>query len=138
MATKCGVEDVETATEFFNDTGSVLYRHGDRDTNFVVLDPEWLTDVFASIASAKNVEGGIGSFISKGVLLHSHLDKIWLSEKYPSDVYPFLLSLLAKFELLYDISGPLLKILTNEESDLNGIIWYEANFSKYYSLFISC
>lgn len=62
--------------------------------NLIILDPQWLTKVFATIITTKM------NFIKEGIIEVSTLFKhVW--KEYPKDLHVMLLNLLENFEILY-------------------------------------
>ena len=59
----------------------------------VILDPEWLSKLMASLVTFSN------SYAEKGFLQRSHLRHIWIG--YPRAIWPVLLALLERFEIAY-------------------------------------
>jgi len=62
----------------------------------VILDPQWLADVMASIISFK-------CNYTQGILPHNSLSIIW--KKYPESMHRTLFSILEKFEVVFPIRG---------------------------------
>ena len=75
----------------------VTLHFKNRLENMVILKPEWATNAFYNILSAKSV------LHREGRLLYSELHQIWDREIYPSNIYPQLMDLMNKFELAYEL-----------------------------------
>lgn len=75
----------------------VTLHFKNRLENTVILKPEWATDAFYNILSARSV------LHREGRLLYSELHQIWDREIYPSNIYPQLMDLMNKFELAYEL-----------------------------------
>ncbi|RPJ72349.1 MAG: GTP-binding protein, partial [Alphaproteobacteria bacterium] len=75
----------------------VTLHFKNRLENMVILKPEWATNAFYSILSAKSV------LHREGRLLYSELHQIWDREIYPSNIYSQLMDLMNKFELAYEL-----------------------------------
>ena len=54
---------------FLNDIGTVSY-FPDIDDNFVILKPQWMTDMFATICTLKH------NFVKNGILIRSECDQV--------------------------------------------------------------
>jgi serine/threonine protein kinase/GTPase SAR1 family protein len=90
-------QSIALASSFLTDIGTII-THGNRrapSSNIVVLDPQWLADVFSSIISFKQ------GWVKNGLLAHSDLRHIWSA--YSPNIYKHLISILERFEVLYDV-----------------------------------
>lgn len=103
MAKDCGVEEnqIKKLSSFLHDVGSVVSYADDGEGlgEIVTLDSQWLTRVFSTLITMKpnSVRGGI--------ILRSDLSHIWKPPQFPPESHNFLLSLLSKFELLFQFHG---------------------------------
>ena len=90
-------EEISSATEFLHNNGTLLHfddpKHG--LNRLVILQPQWLVDVLASVISFKS------KINENGILAHSLLKMIW--KKFPKDLHGTLLELLYKFEVAYPV-----------------------------------
>jgi serine/threonine protein kinase/GTPase SAR1 family protein len=88
-------DEVKSALSFFHQVGSLVYfddPHAGLD-QLVIIDPEWLSKVMASVVTFSN------NYVQRGILEHSHLKQVWAS--YPETLWPTLLALLERFEVAY-------------------------------------
>ncbi|KAL6046584.1 Myotubularin-like phosphatase domain [Balamuthia mandrillaris] len=103
MAKLCGIdeanEDLLTASEVLHNLGSIVHFTEDAKLrDILILNPQWLTKVMSSIITTRH------TYASKsGILSHNALQHIWRPPDFPPQVHPFLLSLLNKFEIAYDM-----------------------------------
>ena len=94
----------DTLVDFLNDLGVILHFKDFKLLDTDVLEPKWVTEaVYRIINSEKLAE-------AKGVLKLSLLDEILEKRKktdyhYPPDRYPYIIELMKKFELCYEIDG---------------------------------
>jgi hypothetical protein len=94
----------DTLVDFLNDLGVILHFKDFRLLDTHVLEPKWVTEaVYKIINSEKLAE-------AKGVLKLSLLDEILRKKKetdyhYPPDRYPYIIELMKKFELCYEIDA---------------------------------
>jgi serine/threonine protein kinase/GTPase SAR1 family protein len=72
-----------------------LSRGAESGQPFVVMDPQWIVDMLATIVTVKQ------NFVHNGVLEEKHLIQIWREPKYPRELHPFMLDLLCAFEVVY-------------------------------------
>jgi serine/threonine protein kinase len=88
-------EELLRATEFLHELGSLVHFKQPGLSNFVILDPHWLTEVMATVVSSK-------TSLDRGILHHRFLTShIWKGEQYPSHLHPVLLLLLEKFQITF-------------------------------------
>jgi internalin A len=89
-----------TLIGFLHDLGAVLNFRDDprlEDTN--ILNPEWVTDGVYRILTAK------GLFESQGVLDRAALNRILDCPAYPRRKHLFIMDMMRKFELCFDLEG---------------------------------
>jgi hypothetical protein len=67
----------------------------------VILDPQWLTNVMATIITTKHNYLGREGY--EGILQHSVLPFIWRPPTFPDDLHGFILYLLNKFEITFTL-----------------------------------
>jgi hypothetical protein len=99
LGSKANITDDRTlisATEFLHDVGSLIWFNQSSLRDLVILDPQWLSNVMASIISFK-------SNWKNGVLHHPNLPIIW--KNYPESLHKVLLGILEKFEVVFPIKG---------------------------------
>ncbi|EGG24144.1 leucine-rich repeat-containing protein [Cavenderia fasciculata] len=117
MGTICTITDeaeLLRATMFLNQLGSLVYFSKELGLKqFVILDPQWITVMLSSIITTKH------SYAKDGILAHKSLKQIWRPPQYPENLHPHLIMLLEKFEISYNLGGPLKKT-SLEQIDENG------------------
>lgn len=111
-AAQCNINknDLSLTTRFLHDVGSLIYFEnnvGLRD--IVILDPQWLADVFASLITFNH------QWIKDGILKTEDLPQVW--KQYPKTLYPKLLMLLTKF----GVASPLSDTKSSQLSSNNKI-----------------
>ena len=77
--------------------GKIIHYRDIKLKNFVVLDPEWITEALYALLNAEKI------IKNNGVLYHNDLTHHWPINKYPIKLHSFLLELLEKFEFAYPI-----------------------------------
>ena len=103
LASKVNFKDDDQllrATNFLNDLGSLVFFESDShlpSDRLIVLDPQWLTAMFASIITTSH------TLIKNGILKYSNLQFIWRPPQYPLSMHPQLLALFSKFEILFEL-----------------------------------
>ena len=86
------------ATNFLSDLGSIVFFEDQHSKErLVIIDPQWLTNMFASVITTKH------QFVKSGVLTHRDLGQIWRAPEYPPRLHAQLISLLKDFEILYEM-----------------------------------
>ncbi len=96
-------EESLSLIKYLHDLGVVLYFHNDELLkNLVILSPEWGTDaVYKILDSQANVLKN-----RNGVFYYKDLCEIWTDkEKYPLNMYPYILKLMENFELSFTIES---------------------------------
>jgi len=112
---------VSQVTQFLHDLGVLVhFRDSEGGLNeIVILDPQWLTKVFATLITMKP------NSVKAGVIVRQDLHHIWKPPEFPPDRHPFLLALLAKFEIIFLFSKSdqiLVPSLLNDSSPSDGEI----------------
>jgi len=95
IARECGLDSVEgarAAAIFMNDIGVISY-FPDLDEDFLILSPQWLTDMFATVCTLKH------NFVKNGILMRSECFQIWQEPDYPENLHNILIAILRKFKL---------------------------------------
>lgn len=95
-------EGMDTLVDFLNDLGIVLHFKDFKLLDTHVLEPKWVTQSVYKIINSEKLAKG------KGVLKLSSLDQILRKKRksdfyYPRDRYPYIVELMKKFELCYEI-----------------------------------
>lgn len=96
-----GEEEALSLAKYLHDLGIVLYYYDDSLLkNLVILSSEWGTDaVYKILDEQERVLKG-----RNGILYWRDLPKIWKDKvRYPPSLYPYLLSLMGKFQLAFRI-----------------------------------
>lgn len=96
-------EGMKTLVQFLNDLGVVVYFDDAQLSHLHVLDPRWVTEGVYKIVTSKQLAE------EKGVLKLERLDVILKQDKkkgfsYPKETYPYIIQLMKKFELCYEIN----------------------------------
>ncbi|KAH3762641.1 Rho GTPase [Pelomyxa schiedti] len=101
LAQSCGFEtniqrECENAASFLHEMGVLLHFKDPLSDlgNIVIINPQWLADVMATIITTK------GNFVINGTLDHSNLAHLWKG-KYPIDMHESLLRLLSFFGVMF-------------------------------------
>jgi internalin A len=120
--------------ELLHDLGVVLCFHRDarlQDTN--VLQPEWVTNGVYKILNARSV------FDNGGILRMDMLPAILDKKKYPKAKYRFILDMMKKFELCFEISDDefLIPDLLKQEEPDTGVWTDTLRFQYQYEVFFS-
>jgi small GTP-binding protein len=94
----------DTLVDFLHDLGVVLHFKDFKLQETHVINPEWVTTAVYKIINSKDLAE------SKGLLKLNRLDKILKREKdtdyyYPRDKYRYIIDLMQKFELCYEIDS---------------------------------
>jgi small GTP-binding protein len=92
----------DTLVDFLNDLGVILHFKDFPLLDTHVLEPKWVTEAVYRIINSEKVAE------SKGILKLNLLDEILKKEKetdyyYPRDRYRYIIDLMMKFELCYDL-----------------------------------
>jgi len=107
ICTKFGVHEVdsqEALVEFLNDLGVVLHFKDLDLFDTHVLEPKWVTEAVYRIINSKELAE------SKGMLYLDSLSQILkpisaTDRFYPQDRFPYIINLMKKFELCYEIDS---------------------------------
>ncbi|XP_070568954.1 death-associated protein kinase 1-like isoform X2 [Ptychodera flava] len=100
------IDDVKVILQFYHDLGDIIYFNEPRLENLVILDPQWLIDVFKSIITVKQYQcqdprcRQYWDKLDKEGILHIQLvDSVWdaLNLNSQRDV---LLDIMEKFDLI--------------------------------------
>jgi len=97
---KISILEQTTLIQFLHDLGTVLNFSDDirlRDTN--ILNPRWVTGGVYKILNSKIVAK------NKGVLGSHLLSTLLNDEKYPSDKHLFIINMMKKFELCFELDN---------------------------------
>ncbi len=97
-----GVEEGKSLSQYLHDLGVILHYQNDTFLKgIVILSPEWATSaVYKILDSQENVLRN-----RNGVLKISDLPLIWKDfELYPEDKHIFLLKIMEKFQLCYELN----------------------------------
>lgn len=103
ICTKYGIENDEmhSLSKYLHDLGIILHYGDDLLLrNLIILSPEWATGaVYKILDSQETVLKN-----RNGILKTNDLSLIWLDKKeYPEDTYVFLLKIMEKFQLCFEI-----------------------------------
>jgi small GTP-binding protein domain len=105
----CYEEDIRTESEqntlvsFLNDLGIILHFKDIPLLNTYVLEPEWVTNAVYRIVTSKKIANFRGILKPDDMLPEILKQNIENKFYYPPDQYVFIISLMKKFELSYDL-----------------------------------
>ena len=126
-------DNQRTLIGFLHDLGVMLNFQDDRrleDTN--ILNPVWVTNGVYQILNDNALMTE-----HKGVLAQQMLDRILDSQEYPRDRQLFVVDMMRKFELCFDLEGGsnptfLIPDLLSKEEPYTGEEWHEALAFQYH------
>lgn len=102
LAMAAGIPDsnVLAATQYLTDLGEIVYFNDEKSglNEIVILDPQWLTTVLATVVTMKQ------SWVKDGIILKKHLSHIWKPPEFPEEIHQNLLAILEKFEVALRLS----------------------------------
>lgn len=93
-------DQVDDVLSFFHDVGLVTYLSKDNKTQsdgIVVLEPQWIADLFSSIISLKH------NYVKNGILETGSLRQLW--KDYDESIHENLLFILKEFEICHPLSS---------------------------------
>ncbi|KAL6057002.1 Myotubularin-like phosphatase domain [Balamuthia mandrillaris] len=116
-------EELIRAAEFLHELGSLVYFHDVKTglSDIVILDPQWLTEVMATVVSSK-------TSLDKGILPHKFLTShIWKGDKYPAYLHDHLLKLLEKFQISFRMrrKRPVMRVIQDHASSTPNKLSYK-------------
>jgi len=120
----------DTLINWLHQLGVVTYFSDSNLSETNVINPSWLTEAFYDIINAKIVADNFGRFSI------ADLENILDPKKHPKQKYAFLLGLMTKFELCYQINSTTYLIpdlLKKEEPSFGFIIRSSLKFKFKYS-----
>lgn len=101
MSSMCnisGEKELFRASSLLHNLGTLIYFEQDLVlSRYVILDPQWLAKLMCTLITTKH------SFVTAGVISHRALAQVW--REFPLAMYGFLLGLLEKFEVTYNLTG---------------------------------
>lgn len=92
-------KEAEQATSHFVSLSEICYYKGVLDheqQELIILDPQWISDALAMVLSLKRGN-------STGFLSYRHLASIWKAPDYHADYHQYLIQILRKFYMLFDL-----------------------------------
>eukprot|EP01119_Soliformovum_irregulare_P012799 TRINITY_DN3341_c0_g1_i4.p1 TRINITY_DN3341_c0_g1~~TRINITY_DN3341_c0_g1_i4.p1 ORF type:complete len:1224 (+),score=344.87 TRINITY_DN3341_c0_g1_i4:109-3780(+) len=91
--------DIPTAMQFLHDWGTLIYFPKDTClSGRVILDVQWVTDLISTTLSSPLVSGG--------KIEHKELESLWNFPGISPKDFPYLLSLLQKYDVLFPLPSP--------------------------------
>lgn len=127
------VDEARSLIKYLHDLGIVLYYHDDPLLkNLVILSSEWGTDAVYKVLDEqeRHLKG------RNGILYLDDLSAIWNdADRYPQERYPYLLSLMKKFQLAFDVADStylVAELLDNKAITLERIFPYGETLSFRY------
>ena len=107
ICAKYGVTDeqeTQMLIQYLHDLGVIIHYHDDELLcGLVILSPEWGTDAVYKVLDEqqRTLKG------QNGILRYADLPKIWSDkQRYPKSMYPYLLKLMEKFQLAFEVDNP--------------------------------
>ncbi len=97
------IEEAKSLSKYLHDLGVILHYQNDYNLNgTVILSPEWATSaVYKILDSQENVLSN-----RNGILYLNDLPHIWKDvTNYPEDKYIFLLKIMEKFQLCFELTN---------------------------------
>ena len=94
-------KEINSLSKYLHDLGIILHYEEDLLLrNLIILSPEWATGaVYKVLDSQETILKGRG-----GILKIEDLPRIWIDKKlYPEDTYIYLLKIMEKFQLCFEI-----------------------------------
>lgn len=85
---------LRACSQFLHDVGSLIWFNQPDLAELVILDPQWLSDVMATVISFK-------ANWKSGLLQHDSLPIVW--KQYPASLHKTLLGILERFEVVFPI-----------------------------------
>lgn len=85
---------LRVCSQFLHDVGSIIWFNQPDLAEIVILDPQWLSDIMATVISFK-------ANWKSGLLQHDSLPIVW--KKYPVSLHKTLLGILERFEVVFPI-----------------------------------
>eukprot|EP01119_Soliformovum_irregulare_P012881 TRINITY_DN3370_c0_g1_i1.p1 TRINITY_DN3370_c0_g1~~TRINITY_DN3370_c0_g1_i1.p1 ORF type:complete len:2124 (-),score=675.67 TRINITY_DN3370_c0_g1_i1:56-5518(-) len=92
-----GPGEAGKAAQLLSDLGVIVFFNDPNLKDLVILDPQWLTRVMATLITTKP------NFIKNGMLAESNLGQIWKAPDFPESLHPLLLNLFKKFEVTHSV-----------------------------------
>ena len=124
---------LDLATEFFCGVGSLIHfsDKNEKLNNLVILNPQWLADVMASLITFNH------TWAKDGVLSVSKIPQIF--KKFPTDLHESLLILLEKFGIINRLSPQSCSLITEEQIIVSSMLPEErpADLDKEWSSILS-
>ena len=121
-------KETDVLDEYLHDLGIIIHFRERLELSYtVILKPEWATSAVYRVLDAESVrERG-------GVLDHTALHRIWGQTIYPPAVFPFLLKLMNRFELAYELpnekSHLVAELLPSTEPEIE---WDDSGHLRFY------
>lgn len=94
---QCGNDQdtTKTVASFLNDLGTIVWVDDARLSSMVILDPQWLAKLMATLITSKM------NFVNNGILERKNLHFLWKPPEFPESLHTNLINLLEQFEILY-------------------------------------
>ncbi|MGE6220394.1 COR domain-containing protein [Nubsella zeaxanthinifaciens] len=120
----------DTLISWLNELGVITYFADAKLNETNVINPSWLTTAFYAIINSKTVAENFGRFSLE------NLKQILSSKKYPYRKFGFLMALMTKFELCFEINDSnylIPDLLKKEEPNISMTLTKALNFKFKYS-----
>eukprot|EP00026_Physarum_polycephalum_P000251 Phypoly_transcript_00251.p1 GENE.Phypoly_transcript_00251~~Phypoly_transcript_00251.p1 ORF type:complete len:1880 (+),score=208.43 Phypoly_transcript_00251:799-5640(+) len=97
MAIQCGApkDTTKTVASFLNELGTIVWVDDPRLSSMVILDPQWLAKLMATLITSKM------NFVNNGILERKNLHFLWKPPEFPESLHGNLVNLLEQFEILF-------------------------------------
>jgi len=99
VVSSCGIPEDNAigVAEFLNNMGSLVFWNDPRKgvNEMVVLDPQWIVDLMATLISTK------ANFVSNGILKRADVTHIWHPPRFPFNFHDQIIGLLECFGIVY-------------------------------------
>ncbi|GAM26449.1 hypothetical protein SAMD00019534_096240 [Acytostelium subglobosum LB1] len=93
-------KELDRAVSFLHLMGAIVHFPKENILkDMLILDPQWITNLLATIVTSKC------SFANNGIIQHKDLAHIWKPPTYPSELHPHLLKLLERFDVAFNMLG---------------------------------
>ncbi|KYQ94307.1 RasGEF domain-containing protein [Tieghemostelium lacteum] len=105
LANICNLKDtvqIQRATEFLHNIGSIVYFNGSAVTSnvgkLIILDPQWIINCMSQLITARSPS------FQEGIVKKQDLETIWKPPTYPDHLREALLSIMQAFEICHPLS----------------------------------
>ena len=109
--------ELNQAIQFLHDLGSLMHFNNEFLRDKVVINPQFMVDLMASLVSVHN------NFIVDGKLSHNDVEKIW--KKYDPALHTWILKVTEKFDLTFSVPDQKINLVPclMSETPISSIDW---------------